>query len=224
MEVAVLMSTYNGEKYLKKQIESILAQQGDFQIDLWVRDDGSTDLTKVILQKYTEQGKLHWYTGKKIYAAKSFIDLIIKVKNYDFYAFADQDDYWFSDKLTIGVYALSQKDFSLPALYFANAELVGSNFESLGRNVYKSMPRTDFETICCAGGYLGCTMIFNNSLAKLIQEKSIPEKIVMHDFYIAEVCACFDGNIIFDSNPNMKYRQHGNNVVGQTVRKHGSLT
>lgn len=214
MKIAVLMSTFNGEKYIEEQIESILAQRGDFQLDLWVRDDGSQDKTQEILEKYSKQGKLFWYTGEKLYAAHSFIDLLLKCKGYDYYAFADQDDYWMSEKIQIGVNSLLNIENSYPALYFANAELVGCNLEFLGRVVYKSIPKTDFKTMCCAGGYLGCTMVFNSSLAKLIQKKPMPGKIIMHDFYLAEVCAGFHGKIVFDKKVCMKYRQHSDNVVG----------
>lgn len=214
IKVVVLMSTYNGEKYIREQIDSILSQTGEFDLELWVRDDGSKDATQDILQEYAQQGKLQWYTGENLGAAHSFMDLVLKCKEYDYYAFADQDDYWMPNKVQTGVKALTKIDNRIPALYFANAELVGPSLESQGRNVYVSTPRTDFETLCCAGGYLGCTMIFNSALAKKIQNKPIPGKLLMHDFYIAVLCSALDGNIIYDSIPYMKYRQHGNNVIG----------
>lgn len=214
MRVAVLMSTYNGEKYIREQIDSILSQSGEFDLDLWVRDDGSIDSTQNILREYTQQGKLQWYTGENLRSAHSFLDLVKKCKGYDYYAFSDQDDYWMPNKVQTGVNSLTNLDNSIPALYFANAELVGSNLEPWGRNVYVSVPRTDFETLCCAGGYLGCTMIFNSALAKKIQDKPMPGKILMHDFYVALLCSVFDGNILYDSKAYMKYRQHENNVIG----------
>ena len=222
IKVVVLMSTYNGEKFIREQIDSILCQTGEFDLKLWVRDDGSKDATQEILQEYAQKGKLQWYTGENLGAAHSFMDLVLKCKEFDYYAFADQDDYWMPTKVQTGVNALKKEDNKIPALYFANAELVGSTLESLGRNVYVSTPRTDFETLCCAGGYLGCTMIFNSALAKKIQEKTMPEKLLMHDFYIAVLCSALDGNIIYDSMSYMKYRQHGNNVIG--VSKGSVLT
>ena len=214
MRVAVLMSTYNGEKYIREQIDSILEQSGNFDLDLWVRDDGSKDSTQQILQEYAQQRKLHWYTGENLGAAHSFIDLVRKCKGYDYYAFADQDDYWMTNKIQMGVNSLCKLNNSIPELYFANAELVESNLEPLGRNVYVSMPRKDFETLCCAGGYLGCTMIFNAELAKMIQNKPMPEKMFMHDFYVAVLCSALGGGIVYDEKSYMKYRQHGNNVIG----------
>ena len=135
MRVAVLMSTYNGEKYLKQQIDSILNQRGDFQLDLLIRDDGSNDNTISILEEYTQTNKIHYYIGNNLGPAYSFLDLLINSHNYDFYAFADQDDYWMPNKISVAISNLS--NIKGPALYFANAELVDSNLNSVGRNVYK---------------------------------------------------------------------------------------
>ena len=212
MRVAVLMSTYNGENYMKEQIESILNQRGNFELDLWVRDDGSTDATKKILMQYEIEKKLHWYEGRNLKPALSFMDLIKHCENYDYYAFADQDDYWMPDKLWTGIMQI--KDIKTPSLYCSNAELVDDNLKSLGRDVYKCDPKTDIYTLACAGGLLGCTMIFNCALAQMIQNYSIPERLVMHDFYIALVCVAVKGSIRYDEDSYMLYRQHENNVVG----------
>lgn len=212
MRIAVLMSTYNGEKYLKEQINSILNQNIKFHIELWIRDDGSTDNTKKILEEYSKKGKLNWYTGENLGPARSFLDLVRHCKGYDFYAFADQDDYWMPNKLSNAIAFFY--DEIIPQLYFCNAELVDMNLKSLNRNVYKKNPRTDFETLVCSGGLLGCTMVFNDILAKEIQKYPIPINVVMHDFYISVLCKAIGGKIIFDNKSNLKYRQHENNVIG----------
>lgn len=215
IKVAVLMSTYNGEKYIAEQIESILNQKGDFLIDIYVRDDGSKDNTTNILNyyKYKKEKKLTWYTGKNLKPAKSFYDLLLHCTGYDYYAFSDQDDFWKEDKIQNGISHLTRLD-EIPALYCSNAELVDDKLKSLGRNVYKSAPKTDFETVVCAGGLLGCTMILNAKLVDMIiKVKEYPE-MVLHDFYVAALCVSIGGKIIYDANPTMKYRQHENNVVG----------
>ena len=74
-KVLVLLSTYNGEKYLKEQIDSVLAQKNT-DVSILVRDDGSTDKTLEILEKYKKDGKLEWYTGKNLKPAKSFLNLV----------------------------------------------------------------------------------------------------------------------------------------------------
>lgn len=212
MRVVVLMSTYNGEKYIEEQINSILNQKGDFELDLLVRDDGSKDKTQDILKKYSDEGKLQWYTGRNLGPGQSFMDLIKQSNEYDYYAFSDQDDFWEENKLENAINRI--KDENGIILYCSNAELVDSRLENLGRKVYKQTPKTDFNTLICAGGILGCTMVFNNELAKKIKEEKIPQKIVLHDFYIAALCTALNGKIIFQDIATLKYRQHGNNVVG----------
>lgn len=221
MKIAVLMSTYNGAAYLQEQIDSIMAQKHDFQLDLWVRDDGSTDDTCSILQKYADAGKLNWYTGENKKPAHSFMDLVLHCPGYDYYAFADQDDFWHSDKLVAGIDRL--KDLQAPALYCANALLVDQKLNSLGRCVYKQPPRLDLPTLSCAGDLLGCTMVFNRPLAQLLQSRPLPGAMVMHDFYIALVCLLAGGQILFDPEARMLYRQHGNNVVGASHSKLSAL-
>lgn len=217
MKAAVLLSSYNGESYIKTQIDSILAQQCEVPFDLWVRDDGSTDGTLNILQQYADQGKLRWYTGENLKPAKSFLDLVKHCPGYDFYAFADQDDFWKPEKLSRGISRLLE--VKGPGLYFSNARMVDGTLNDMGRDVYKSTPYRDYYTLVCEGGLLGCTMVFNNALAQLLQQSPTPEKLIMHDFYAVLVCALFDGTVCYDSQATMLYRQHGNNVVGMSRSK-----
>lgn len=217
MKIAVLMSTYNGGRYIRKQIESILAQQGDFTLELRVRDDGSSDETQQILQEYQEVGKLQWYAGENLKPAHSFLDLLRQNPGYAFYAFADQDDVWDADKIEKTIQPLINAEG--PALYFANARLVDGSLTFLGRNVYRSKPKTDFYSLVCNGGILGCTIGLNAALAKLIQQAPVPEQMIMHDAFVATVCAMFDGALFYDNEAHMDYRQHGNNVVGSKWTK-----
>lgn len=221
MRLAVLMSTYNGEQYLHQQIASILNQNVDFQVDLWVRDDGSTDQTQIILQHYADQGRLRWYTGENLRAAKSFLDLIHHCPGYDYYAFSDQDDYWYPDKLKNCAAKLMH--ISEPAISYANARLVDQSLHFLGRNVFEKQPHLDFYSVTCNAGIMGCTMVFNSAMAKLIQSVSIPQDLVMHDYYLGIVCALHDGVIVYQDTPCMDYRQHGQNVVGFARNKIDAL-
>lgn len=221
MKVVVLMSSYNGEKYIREQIESILNQKGDFEIDLVVRDDGSQDKTTEILDEYKKLGLLTWYSGTKLGPSKSFLSLIKENLDYDFFALSDQDDFWLSNKIQKAVHSLS--NVRQPAVYFSNAELVDEKLQSLGRNVYRETPKTDLYTLSCAGGILGCTVVFNRSLAKYLQFYPTPNEVVMHDFYISLLCASLNGKIIFDSTSTMKYRQHTSNVVGVSYGKIGTI-
>ncbi len=221
MKIAVLMSTYNGEKYIRQQIDSVLAQQGDFTLDLWVRDDGSADGTTQILREYEAAGKLQWYTGSNLRPAHSFWDLLLNCKGYDYYSFADQDDYWEPGKLHAALQSIAAE--TGPAVACANAQLVGHDLKSLGRNVYLAPPPTDLETMSIAGGILGCTMVINKALAELLQSRPVPDVMVMHDFYVALVCSLAGGKLCFDMTPQMLYRQHDNNVVGASKNKISAL-
>lgn len=212
MNIAILMSTYNGEKYLREQIDSILNQLGNFSLDLWVRDDGSKDGTLHILEEYALEGKLRWYSGENLGPALSFLDLVKHCPGYDYYAFADQDDYWMPEKINEGLLVLQDKQ--VPALYSANLILVDEELNDFGRNVYRTTPKLDFETLLCATGLTGCTMLFNNLLAKVIQDHELPQKIIMHDSFLPEVCLLVGGEIFFDPRAHMKYRQHEKNVLG----------
>lgn len=203
MRVVVLMSTYNGERYLREQIESILNQIGEFDLSLYVRDDGSKDGTIEILREYQNEKKLKWYTGDNLGPAKSFINLLQNCGAYDYYAFADQDDVWEKDKIQRGINVLEEQNG--PALYCSNAELVDLQLISLGRNVYKTMPRTDFETVISAGGLLGCTMVFNDELKRRIKRDRYPV-MILHDFYMAALCVSIGGVILYDQEATMKYK------------------
>lgn len=211
MRIAVLLSTYNGEAYLQAQLESILAQQGDLDLDIHVRDDGSQDGTCAILDRYAREGKLTWYTGENLRPAKSFLDLVRKCTGYDAYAFCDQDDVWYPQKLQWAAEHLCTH--AEPCLYFADARLVDRTGQSLGRNLYRHRPCYDFYSLVCAPNVLGCTCVFNEALARLLR-RAEPESPIMHDCYAASVCALFDGSILFDDRVCMDYRQHGTNVVG----------
>lgn len=100
MNVAVLMSTYNGEKYIKEQIESILGQE-NVSVEIFIRDDGSIDHTVDIVEKYDN---INIIRGENIGVGNSFMELVYKVPNsFEFYAFADQDDIWLNNKMEKGI-------------------------------------------------------------------------------------------------------------------------
>lgn len=215
IKIAVLMSTYNGEKYLKEQIDSILNQKGNFELHLIVRDDGSSDSTTDILNMYKTQGMLEWYKGANLRTAKSFLDLLYYHHDYDYYAFADQDDFWLEGKIQRGVDSI--KNVDSPCLYFSNAELVNFKLEPLGVKAYRHKMSIDFYSSTVAPCYLGCTFIFNKKLAEIIQNNRIPEIISMHDSYLARVCISVGGRIYYDSFASIDYRQHETNVIGTST-------
>lgn len=211
--VAVLMSTYNGDKYIKEQIDSILSQKCDYKIDLIVRDDGSTDTTMIVLKEYELNKQLIVYSDKNLGAGYSFLKMLIDNPGYDFYLFSDQDDFWKSNKIQDGIDKI--KDVQNYGLYCSNAKMCDSTLNPIGRNVHKSMKffnsKRVFLGLACAQG---CTMVLNAKLAKIIYSKKLPEDIVLHDSYITSLCFLLGGYFYADKADTIKYRMHSNNIGG----------
>ena len=209
--ITILLSTYNGEKYLEEQLNSLIKQEG-VEVSIFVRDDGSKDNTHAILNRWQDNGLLSWYTGKNLGAARSFFDLLQKAPDSEYYAFCDQDDVWLPNKLQRALSYLSVTDSDIPNLYGAGYLLVDANL-----NIMKKVtkPYLSFNT---AGSVMleshtpGCTMVFNRALAKEVK-KHIPECFVFHDRWVLLV-AYLLGNIHYDHFASLMYRQHENNVVG----------
>lgn len=220
MKIAVLMSTYNGEKYLSEQINSILVQNlpDGCQMELFIRDDCSNDGSITILEDFSHRMGIHFTTGENLGAAKSFMKLLQDNEGFDYYAFADQDDYWYPDKLKNGINALSA--INGPALYCSNCDLVDNALKPIGRLTHRKNPSyTLTSVLCLASCAQGCTSVFNKELASIIQNNTLPKVFIMHDSLITCVCALLNGKIIFDSKPSMKYRMHGKNVSGMVCVK-----
>ena len=213
---AVLMSAYNGEKYIREQIDSVLNQQG-VEVVLFVRDDGSCDSTKDILSGYEEKGLATVCYGENLGVGNSFMQLVYtSPAEYDYYAFADQDDIWAPDKLMQAVKLLED---SGEAMYASNQECVDSQGNSLGLR-YEEGKHIHLlpEEIIGRNMLAGCTMVFTSQLRDILAaESSRPSNELLrnriHDVWVA-AAASLHGGIIYDSRSFISYRQHGGNVVG----------
>ena len=213
--VAVLMSTYNGEAFLRTQIDSILAQTG-VSLTLLARDDGSNDGTRAILDEYQDRGLLRWYTGPNLRSAYSFWDLLERAPQADYYAFADQDDYWYPDKLAAAVERIESERGGKPALYFCKKRLVDGALRPLdAEDEYVRGTALGYALLGCRAS--GCTMVFDRALMeRLLAYK--PAFMTMHDSWVLRVAAAV-GTVLYDDTPHMDYRQHGGNVVGSASRQ-----
>lgn len=214
--VAVLLSTYNGEKYLKAQIESILSQTG-VNVKLYIRDDGSVDDTLDILDRYSANTNvciLNSESDENLGPAMSFMKLIDEISGTEeYYAFADQDDVWKKEKLSRAVKMLGSA--KRPKLYASNQTLVDSEMNSLGSRYDKRVP-TDLFNIIDKNYLAGCTMVMTKALFQKIKDNRQPTELIksrMHDTWVASVAACI-GSIIYDEESYIYYRQHDDNVVG----------
>ena len=211
-EVTILLSTYNGEKYLEEQLESITSQKG-VSTKIIVRDDGSSDHTCDILDTWKEKSALTWYRGENIGPAQSFMDLLRNAGDACYYAFSDQDDFWLSDKMQTAVSKLESYD-GRPALYFCQTELVDKNLNRIDSVIIH--PRLTFGESLVYQFVGGCTMVMNRALRDIIN-KYVPNYLSMHDVWIYDVAQAIGAHVVFDDTPHILYRQHGGNVTGQST-------
>ena len=218
--VYVLMSTYNGQKYVEEQIESIL-NQDNCNVTLIVRDDGSTDDTKKILKEYSRTNRILYIDdGENLGPAQSFLRLVKLAPPDGLYAFADQDDYWKKNKISRAVDIL--KENNIPLVYYSNADVVDEHLNLLGKCVYQKKQIPTPERIISGYGVQGCTMVFNNCLREVLLKKDVSQlHIGMHDYFVCDLCVVCGGHVIFDNASTMKYRQHGNNVLGFDTQTSG---
>ena len=210
-KVVVLLSTYNGSKYVSEQIDSILDQIG-VDVHLIVRDDGSTDDTLSILENYKRQGKLDYYAGNNIGWKKSFFNLMSKAPECDYYAFSDQDDHWLPEKLIKGIEKLDSLPQG-PRLYLSNCYYWRDGIEK--ELTFKKKPSlAKFNCHLYILGQ-GCTYVFNKELLCIVKNNP-PNIEVEHDGWIFRTANLL-GSIYYDMNSYIWYRQHGNNEAGATL-------
>ena len=214
INICVLMSTYNGERFIQKQIDSIFNQK-DVNVHLVVRDDGSNDCTKIIVNKYISAGyNLRLIEGDNHGPIESFLDLIFSIEGFDYYALADQDDIWYSEKLISGIRMLN--DYSnYPSLYYSAVSLIDENDMPIAK-LYP-LNRVTKKNVFFGFYATGCTIIYNAQFRNLLLRYR-PKGICMHDAWLVTV-ACFLGKVICDERSFIGYRQHSNNVVGMIKKR-----
>lgn len=209
--VLILQSVYNGERYLPTQLESIINQEKE-KVSLYVRDDGSSDNSLKVIQEYAKRIPILFCKGQNIGPAKSFMQLIEMASGeYEYYAFADQDDYWQNNKLYVAISQL-EKYSEKPALYYSCTKRVGSNLEEIEDPYKKNYHTERFPDVLILTEAPGCTMVFNKKLLKILKRYN-PEIIFMHDQWVLQVCAAVGGKIIYDEQSYILYRQHSDNVM-----------
>ena len=211
-KVTVLMSTYNGEKYLREQMDSILKQS--FPLNIFVRDDGSTDQTVRILEEYkTIYTNIDYIVGRNLGVQQSFLELLRVAPESDFYAFADQDDVWDRLKIQRAIEMINNK--KSPCLYCSNTTIVDENLNVIKKE--KRQVKISFGNALVQNVCAGCTAVINKELREIIN-RARPKRIIMHDWWMYLVAEAF-GETLYDEDSYIKYRQHGGNVWGLKLKK-----
>lgn len=213
LNVLILLSTYNGEKFLETQLDSLKAQIG-VNLSVLVRDDGSEDRTIEILEHYKSFMNLSYTAAENVGSTKSFLALIKDCPlTYDYYAFCDQDDYWHKDKLVSAIKQLTVISEEKPALYYSGQKLVDATMNPIYNHVLDARRNTYANAIF--NQMAGCTCVFNKPLLQCMK-KIISGKLVpgFHDSVLYRICTLVNGTVICDPEGKIDYRQHSSNVVG----------
>ena len=212
--VAVLLSTYNGEAFLEAQLASLAAQEG-VEVEVFARDDGSSDATREILARHADR----WPAlaalpkGPNLGPAMSFLDLLATAPDgFDRYAFCDQDDVWLPDKLSRASRRLAEVPDGRPALYCSRVMCVDDELRPLGPGPVKDDGR--FEHLLYENIAFGVTVVMNAPAARWVRSRPPASSVIMHDWWCALTTSAF-GEVIYDPEPGVLYRQHGGNEIGQ---------
>lgn len=208
-KVIICMSTYNGEKYLAEQIESLLNQTYK-NIEIYVRDDGSKDNTIQILKEYEKQEKIHFIEGKNVGVVQSFYDCLKEAYDKgDIFAYCDQDDRWHEDKIEKAVKAIENETQDIPLLYFSEFNYCDENLKYLNKsNLNKKGATFQNSLVECIS--FGISEVFNKKLAQKIIESGT-EKVCFHDWWAYMIAAGL-GKVLYDNEATVEYRRTGNNV------------
>lgn len=222
--VAIVLATFNGERFLTEQLNSIL-EQSHKDWCIIASDDGSSDNTLGILEEFraSHPGKMiivsHRGQGG---ACENFLDALneaLELTDASYFAFCDQDDYWESNKLEVSLMTIQalERDEEGPALVFSDAAVVDADLVVISQSFFDytgvSSSRIQLNNLLVQNPISGAAMLFNRSLAETVSESHYGEQIWMHDQWVGLIAACF-GKIGPINEALFKYRQHGDNAMG----------
>ncbi|MCR5520403.1 MAG: glycosyltransferase family 2 protein [Lachnospiraceae bacterium] len=228
--IEIILSTYNGEKYIREQLDSIIRSSfKNWHIS--VSDDCSTDSTCDILreyvQKYSPKISLHindsnmGSTANFLTALKRASQEVKHAGEQTYYMFCDQDDVWLKDKLYVTLKAMKRLERKIgtvkPSLIFTDAVLAGPDLSYIDNSFYKSGHRNvrnlSLSRLLIENKCIGCTIMMNKALVDMLGDNY--ESVRYHDWWMALIASSF-GGIRFLRIPTLLYRQHSGNQVGQS--------
>lgn len=216
--VHIVLATYNGEKYLKELLDSLLSQTyTDFDIE--VCDDGSTDGTADIIREYRQKDdRIRWHQNEKnLGYVKNFLHGVRR-SDSPYIMLCDQDDIWNPDKIEVTLARMKEAEAEtpgVPVLAFTDAmnydSETGEKLGSFHANSHLNIKKVDTAHIFMENKCIGCTVMLNRHILPYLTE--IPDEIRVHDWWLALICSHF-GNMVYLDKPTLLYRQHGGNMIG----------
>lgn len=226
-QIAILMATYNGERFLSEQIDSLLHQTNE-DWHLYVHDDGSKDGTVSLLKRYQEQHPdritLLDYPSQGG-PCRNFLSMLEKVEA-PYYMFCDQDDVWLPEKIALSFQEMTRQETVAPDkpivvhtdLHIVDEKLM-TTYDSMWRHcgLYPQFIKTFSDTGGHTSVATGCTMFFNQKAKECCQ--TVATKAIMHDCWLC-LCTLRCGGIVHGiPQPTVLYRQHGSNCLGSGTTK-----
>lgn len=214
-----MLATYNGERYLADQLDSFERQTWPHW-KVWASDDGSSDATLALLQRYQHRwgaDRLVIIKGPSQGASANFMSLVHqRAIQADGYAYSDQDDIWEADKLQRAMAWLAAQPPQVPALYCTRTRLVDAGNHELGVSpLFRRSP--SFATALMRNITGGNTMVFNQPLRQYLQQVPQATPLVIFDWWTYIVATATDGRVQFDPTPGVRYRQHDGNLIGMSA-------
>ncbi|MGB4661626.1 MAG: glycosyltransferase family 2 protein [Mobilitalea sp.] len=222
--VSVIMATYNGEKYVGEQIDSILASSyQDFE--LYIYDDGSKDNTMTILLKYEREfpGKIHVKQNESNQGVAINFLHAITLTTTEYIMLCDQDDVWKPKKIELTLKKMKnielQRNRNYPLAVFTDAVVVDKDLKVINKSFFYSAHlnpmKIDLAHLLMENKLIGCTVMVNAALRKILQSNHLPKHARFHDWWIALIASSI-GKVGYVNEGTLLYRQHGGNVVGDT--------
>lgn len=213
--VAILLATYHGTEYLPEQLKSISLQ--DYKDwTLYVSDDSLDNETYQFLKKYAQTctHPIFLNKGRQKGFVMNFLGMVCNpLIQADYYAFCDQDDIWFENKLSRAINHLKKIDSSMPALYCSRTRLINESKQELGYSpLFSKPPGFKNAFVQNIGG--GNTMVFNDAARQLIASYGSEVKVCAHDWWVYLVISAANGYVFYDDVPTLSYRQHEHNQIG----------
>ncbi|MBQ4407180.1 MAG: glycosyltransferase family 2 protein [Bacteroidales bacterium] len=211
--ISVCLATYNGEKFLREQLDSILCQLSEND-EIVISDDSSTDGTREIIKSYNDRRiKLYINNGKHGYVT-NFENAFVH-SNGEYIFLSDQDDIWLPNKIDAVMQSLKSFD-----LVMHDANIVNGNGQNLGKTFYSIIKhrKNSFIANWLRPRFLGCCMAFNRN----VLEKALPMTSLDHDYWIG-MLALYKFKVVFLNDALINYRRHGNNVSSTSEKNTNSL-